>query len=288
MKKIKSCTTVSEGRERLENLQKWLDNERILPPSIEGLKGCLQVAEEAATLHAAYHHYTTCEAFCKIFKSETVHRIRLSRLASTKLNDGNECDKYTLPKFAQHTFVCSFNHEGAESANLWYLYARANPRAMRITFPAKEFADWVTDLRKQDVLVTDVVYAAVRGGRDDYPQDRQNTLCWEDIKIHVENLSELLRDESLVGRLKDYEWRSERETRFLVHDEKDERFKFVEIPTSLIKKLRITMSPWARDEDYEEAKECAAKMLGFSGWKPTAATFRSSVLTNAMESLRQK
>lgn len=288
MKKQKHCTTVSEGRERLENLQQWLDSERVLPPSIEGLKGCLRVAEDAATLHAAYHHYTTCEAFYKIFKSGTEHRMRLSRLASARLNDGNECDKYSMPKTAQHTFVCCFNHEGAESANLWYLYAKGNPRAMRITFPAKEFAEWVTDLRKQGVLVTDVVYAAVRGGRDDYPQDRQNTLCWEAVKVHVENLSDLLEDESLVGRLKDYEWRSERETRFLVRDERDERFKYLEIPTSLIKKLRITMSPWASDEDYDEARKCAATALGFSGWKPTSTTFRPSVLTNAMESLRRK
>ena len=279
---------ISEGRERLKNLQRWLADEQIQPESKEGLKGCLWIAENAASLHAAYHHYTTCEAFCKIFRSETERSIRLSRLASARLNDGNECDKYSMPKTAQHTFVCCFNHEGAESANLWYLYAKGSPRAMRITFPAKEFAEWVTDLRKQGVLVTDVVYAAVRGGRDDYPQDRQNTLCREDVKVHVENLSDLLEDESLVGRLKDYEWRSERETRFLVRDERDERFKYLEIPTSLIKKLRITMSPWASDEDYDETKECVAKTLGFWGWKPTTTTFRSSVLTHAMESLRQK
>ena len=288
MKKIKSYTTVSEGRERLENLQKWLKSERILPPSIEGLKGCLQVAEGAAILHSAYHHYTTCEAFCKIFKSKTEHWMRLSRLASARLNDGNECDKYSKPKNAQGTFVCCFNHEGAENANLWYLYANGNPRAMRITFPAKEFAEWVASLREQGVLVTDVVYAAVRGGKDDYPQDRQNTLCWEDVKVHVENLSGMLEDEKLTGRLKDYEWRSERETRFLIMGKGDARFERVEVPVWLIRKLRITMSPWASDEDYEETKECAAKALGFSGWKPTKNTFRSSVLTHAMEALRKK
>lgn len=43
MKMIKSCTTVGEDCERLENLQKWLDGERILPLSIEDLKGCLWV-----------------------------------------------------------------------------------------------------------------------------------------------------------------------------------------------------------------------------------------------------
>ena len=275
---------LSQFKEKIDRLKSWRDGDDEMLPSDELMKGLLKVSIDAATCHSAYNHYTSVEAFKKIFGKKSGSSIRLSRLSSVMMNDHNECGKYTPYKVAKQTYICCFNHDGAECANLWWLYAKGKSDTLRITFPAKEFSKWCDDLRKQGHVVADVLYAAVRGEKDDYEFERQNTVGWEDQCIRVKELPKQLGETELAGRMKDYEWRSERETRIIVSKKSCDRFAYIEIPDVLIKKMRITTSPWVNDDDYERIKKQVSECLE-GRWKCTQKNFRPSVLERTMDAL---
>lgn len=286
--------SLGDFKSLIDKLNTYRDRDDEMLPSKDILKGVLAISHDAATCHRAYNHYTTLDKFEKIFGAEGGPSFLLGRLTSVRLNDHNECDKYAKYQSAAQTYVLCLNHDGAECANLWWLYAQGDPLALRITFPAKEFCRWCEDLRKnksKGVDVADVVYAAVRGTRDDYQFDRQNTLSWEDQRVCVENLRKLINRDGLVGRVKDYEWRYERETRIIVWKNKKntkgvvgDRFFKLKIPDDLVAKMRITTSPWVSDWDYKEIQRRVVTCLE-GRWKLTARNFRPSVLERAMDAL---
>ena len=278
---------LSEFKDKIEALKSWRDPDDEMLPSKEILKGLLRISTEAATCHSAYSHYTTVKAFKKIFGGKNDPSLRLSRLASVTLNDRNESDKYIRPELARQTFVGCFNHDGSECANLWWLYAKGSPDALRITFPARPFEAWCAELRKQDAIVADVLYAAVKGEKDDYAFNRRNTLSWEDQRIGVKDFHVLLGNPELAGRVKDYEWRAERETRIIVRKSTGDRFVYLPLPDWLIGEMRITTSPWVTDSDYERIKDCVSACLG-SRWMCTQKSFRPSVLERSMDALQKK
>lgn len=273
-------------KDRLARLQKWQDVIGDMSASASAFEAVIQIAEKGALLHGAYHHYTTVKSLGKIFKVEKSHSLRLTPLSAARLNDRNECDKYANAEDARRTFIACFNHENSESANLWWLYAQGDPESVRITFPRKEFVKWNERLLEEGAYVTDIVYAAVNGANDLYPQRRQNVLAWEDQRIRIDNLGPMLHRVK-AGRLKDYEWRSEAETRIVKTGSGASKYEFVEIPAKLISSLRITTSPWADEEIRQRIREIAERHLGCFGWKATRTTFRPSVLTGAMDYLRR-
>ena len=269
-----------------EKLRDWrIDGE--YPPSDELFRCIMKLSEEAALLHSTYHHYTRLAAIPCIFKNSGAF-LRLTRLSSARLNDHNECDKFAGKDEATNTYVGCFNHDGSESANLWWLYARGSCRSVRITFPAEQFTAWMDVVRKKVALCTDVVYAAVRRKKECYSQERQNVLCWSDCRIKVKDLPNFLRKKYVAGRMKDYEWRSENETRIIVKESGGDQYQYIPIPDVIIPKLRITLSPWASDDDYEAIKGKVTSCLAPFGWRPTAKNVRKSVLTGAMDVLRKR
>ena len=273
-------------KERAERLCDWRIGEEF-PPSKELISGIMAIAENAATQHMAYHHYTSLEGFKKIAASR---RFRLTRLTSISLNDRNECGKYAYSKAsASRTFITCFNHEGAECANLWWLYSKGQPKSLRLTIPHEAFQRWAEELRtrKTETEVRDVVYAAVKGWRDEYQYERQDVLSWDDQRVHVPGLSRCLADDQFCGCMKDYEWRAEHETRIIVRKKKSgRRFEFVDIPDYVLSSLKITTSPWVSDDDYEEIKNVAQDCLA-GKWNMTRQNFRSSVLERTMDALRR-
>ena len=277
---------LSEFKDKIEALKSWRDPDDEMLPSKEILKGLLTISTEAATCHSAYSHYTTVKAFKKIFDGKDGPSLRLSRLASVTLNDRNESDKYIRPELAKQTFVSCFNHDGSECANLWWLYAKGSPDALRITFPARPFEAWCAELRKQGAFVADVLYAAVKGEKDDYAFSRRNTLSWEDQRIGVKDFHALLGNPELAGRVKDYEWRAERETRIIIRKGTGDRFVYLPLPDWLIGEMRITTSPWVTDVDYERIKRIVCDCLK-ERWKCTKNTFRPSVLERSMDALKR-
>lgn len=274
-----------EFKEKIERLKDWHLADGELPPSEELLKGVLCVSRQAATAHRAYHHYTSIDSFEKIFGGRAP-RLRLTRLLSARLNDQNECDKYAPREMARQTFIACFNHDGAECANLWYLYAHGNPWSLRISFPQEQFKDWCTKIRTENQDIVDVIYAAVKGSKDDYPFDRQNTLAWEDKRISVADLATFIRAPQLAGRLKDYEWRNEHETRIIISKASAVRFQYVELPPDLVASMRITTSPWVTGDEYEIIRNRVSKCLK-EKWKLSQKNFRPSVLERSMDVLRK-
>ncbi len=272
-------------KDRLDRLEKWQDEVGDRSASSSAFKAVIQMAEKGALFHGAYHHYTTCKALEKIFKDETTHSLRLTPISAARLNDRNECDKYADAEEARRTFIVCFNHENSESANLWWLYAHGDPESVRITFPRNNFVKWCELLLEEGAYVADVVYAAVNGANDLYPQKRKNVLAWEDQRIRIDNLGSMLR-EVKSGRLKDYEWRSEAETR-IVKTGGASKYEFVEIPAEIISSLRITTSPWANEKIRQRIREIVERRLGRFGWRATSTSFRPSVLTGTMDYLRK-
>lgn len=273
-------------KEKAERLRDWrIDDE--LPPSDELIDGIMAIAERAATQHMAYHHYTSFEGFKHIAKSR---QLRLTRLSSTSLNDRNERDKYAKSSsVANRTFITCFNHEGAECANLWWLYSKGEPKSLRLTIPHEAFQRWAEELRAREpkTEVRDVVYAAVKGWRDEYQYERQDVLSWDDQRVHIPNLSEYLGNERFCGCLKDYEWRAEHETRIIVRGKGVSRFEYIDIPDYVWDSLKITTSPWVTDDDYEEIMKTAQELLA-GKWKMTRQNFRPSVLERTMDALSTK
>lgn len=273
-------------KEKAELLRDWrVDDE--LPPSDELIDGIMAIAENAATQHMAYHHYTSLEGFKHIAKSR---QLRLTRLSSISLNDRNERDKYaSSSSVANRTFIACFNHEGAECANLWWLYSKGEPKSLRLTIPHEAFQRWAEELRtrKTKTEVRDVVYAAVKGWRDEYQYERQDVLSWDDQRVHVPGLSRCLGDDQFCGCMKDYEWRAEHETRIIVRKKKSgRRFEFVDIPDYVLSSLKITTSPWVSDDDSKEIMNVAQDCLA-GKWKMTRQNFRPSVLERTMDALRR-
>lgn len=273
-------------KEKAELLRDWrVDDE--LPPSDELIDGIMAIAENAATQHMAYHHYTSLEGFKHIAKSR---QLRLTRLSSISLNDRNERDKYaSSSSVANRTFVACFNHEGAECANLWWLYSKGEPKSLRLTIPHEAFQRWAEELRARETRteVRDVVYAAVKGWRDEYQYERQDVLSWDDQRVHIPKLSEYVGHERFCGCLKDYEWRAEHETRIIVRGTGVTRFEYIDIPDYVLDSLKITTSPWVSDGDYEEIRKTAQERLA-GKWKMTRQNFRPSVLERTMDALSKK
>ena len=275
-------------KERLSRLKEWQGDDPCDEVSISSLNAILKIAKDAAICHTAYHHYTTVAAIKKIFALSSQPSLRLTRISSAKLNDHNECDKYASEKSTSDcTFIVCFNHESAESANLWWLYARGDSESVRITIPQKDFVKWCGKFNNSEMLVSDVVYAAVKGMDDRYPQKRQNVLAWEDQRIRILDLASKIRSGCFTGRFKDYEWRSEAETRFIKTGSENSRYEFVEIPAEVIPNLRITTSPWASEKVHEKIRRIAERRLGQFGWKATRDSFRPSVLAGAMNYLKR-
>ncbi len=277
---------IGNFKERLSQLEKWQDEVGDRSASASAFKAIMQIAERGALLHGAYHHYTNIASFAKIFKSKNAHSLRLTPISAVRLNDRNECDKYADANEAQRTFIACFNHENSESANLWWLYAHGDPESVRITFSQKDFVAWSGHLANSGVCMADVVYAAVNGANDLYPQKRRNVLSWEDQRIRIDGLKALLCG-AKAGRLKDYEWRSEAETRIIKVGSSDAKYEFVEIPEEIIASLRITTSPWATEKIRQKICAIADSHLGRFGWKASKTTFRPSVLTGTMDYLKR-
>lgn len=277
-------TSVGVALQRFELLKEWLEKEAPEAVSKSAFKAIMRLAEESACLHRAYHCYTSFDAVKGIFGGINGAMWRSTNLVSSKLNDWNESGKYGKKTEALKTCIVCFNHDTAEDANLWWLYAKGNPKSLRVTLPQPAFKKWCDYLKKDKVVAADVVYAAVRNDGDRYPQARQNVLRWEDATIVVQNLEKLIRDRNYTGRLKDYEWRSERETRLIakIDAKSDDRFVKFDIPDDVIRELRFTTSPWATDADYIEMRDEVAALLERYGWKKTRENFRSSVLEGKM------
>ena len=273
-------------RERFEILKNWRVNEE-LPPSEELFRCVMKLSEEASHLHRAYHHYSSIDAVLHIFGKGNPSW-RLTRLTSLKLNDHNECDKFAGKDEAQKTYIASFCHDGSENANLWWLYAKGNPKAIRLTFSASAIAKWMDSMRVKNALLADVVYAAVSGRNDPDSFERRNVLGWSDVRISVDGLSKFLQKKGVAGRLKDYEWRDESETRIILRSDKGLKYEHIPVPMSIIPELRITLSPWAKDRDVKCVREKLEGFLGPYGWRPTRTNFRNSVLTGAMDALRNE
>lgn len=254
--------------------------------------------------HGFYQHYTTLS---RVITKLAERKWWLSRSDSENLNDRQESLKFGVRRIASRTYQSSFCHGAAESAALWSLYAPSDPFAIRITISGEAMKQWVVYLRGkgselhgtnskraiESVDFSDIVYAAVAFRdmkRDSKDVRRGNRLYWSEVNSSAKmpNLEDLIHGEKCTCRMKDYEWRHERESRLIVRTVRGDgpAGAWVKITRELINDMKFTFSPWLDKRQEKEVQSIITTALHSnvddSAKNQSQHRFRRSVLQGAL------
>lgn len=264
---------------------------------IKTLNDALKSMKKKGIQHFWYCHYTSLDKLKQMIESKTMW---LTRCSSLTFDDAIEGRKYGSRDETARRYIACFTIGRPENAAMWGLYCPPTYKAIRISFPKKAMHEWVKGLdvheivdgkvsdaaiRNASAFFSDLVYASVK--HDDDDRDRANTISWEgEFSGKIANLEEQKRCVGATGRVKDYEWRFEREARLFVkiRDGRDfgERIA-VRLPDSVIRSMRFTFSPWAdKDEESYVRDKVSMWVRNALSAKHLDWQFEESVLNNGL------
>lgn len=285
----------------------------------ESLEKAFHRVNRGIDLHGRFIHYTKLSRVVQMFESG---RWWLTRADSDSLNDVQEARKYGNPELLGRMYQASFSYGSAENAAMWGLYCPGDPFGVMISIDGKAMRKWFAEIRakKCDARLEypgtktkpgkhvnlsmseidcadarDVIYAATKFPDTPYREkDRSDILCWYGaITEKIEGLEQEIKGDKFTGWIKDYEWRQENESRIAVRVKgitgKLPNHLSIKIPGSVLKSMRLTLSPWLKDEYYDEAYNVlrALTQKHHSEKIPENLVSRS-VITGALESWRDR
>lgn len=261
------------------------------------LNDALSMMETKGIQHQWYCHYTSLDKLQKMLFSKTMY---LTRCSSLRFDDAIEGKKYGTLDESERRYIGCFSIGKPEIAAMWGLYCPPTYKAIRLVFGKKIMQEWAKrieamkifdnkvgpiDLDTSEAFFSDLVYASVSG--DDENRNRANTISWEgQFSKAIEDLEKQRRDVGATGRVKDYEWRFEREMRLIVsvreYKEAGERIA-VRLPENVLKGMKFTLSPWADDDEKRFVREKVTALLKNAlGTNTIDPQFEESVLSNGL------
>ena len=223
------------------------------------LKEALAVAWGGPDKSGFYCHYTTLPKLLSLVCSGEWW---LRRSSSQRFNDLQETKKFGKSRIAEQTFQVSFGKGVRESVALWQLYAPNDPFAVKVLIPAEQVVQWIEHCKGAELK--DIIYTSIPSRRDQnvYDKKRGGTITWNGVSCNFQKdkkqsygLSKELMDEKYTGGFKDHEWAYEDETRLCIcHPLEKGEFLRVPVPGDLIERMTFTLSPWLKDEQFDEIK----------------------------------
>ncbi len=298
-----------------EQRKKLLQKERFAKS--ESLAEAFHMVKRGIDAHGRFVHYTTLSRVVQIFTSR---RWWLTRSVTDRLNDVQEAKKYGNPELLERMYQASFMYGSAESAAMWGLYCPGNQFGVMISLDGKAMREWFDEIRGKKSSVwlehpattvkpsrhvvlkksqidcadaQDVIYAATNfantsvGGKN-----RSDSLYWFDSRTEkIEGLAQEINDDKFTGWIKDAEWRQENESRIAVRvknitEELTDHLS-INIPISVLKSMRFTLSPWLKEEFYDGVADVLrALVMNVHDVKPRKDIVFRSVLTGALEAWR--
>ena len=231
---------------------------------LKSLDNAVTFMKERGVQHKWFCHYTSLDKFKLMLATKTIW---LTRCSSLRFDDTIEGKKYGSNEEASKRYIACFSIGKPENAAMWGLYCPPTYKAIRIVIPKDAMNNWVENIdvfkvrnggvdmsapmRNVDSYFSDIVYASVRGDDDD--RDRSNTIFWEGESTEkIVGLEKQKRGVRVTGRVKDYEWRFERESRLIVkvrNEDYGEEFLAVRLSDDLLRSFEFTFSPWANDDE---------------------------------------
>lgn len=284
----------------------------------ESLEKAFFMANKGIDTHGRFVHYATLSRVVQKLKSR---RWWLTRANSDRLNDVQEARKYGNAELLGRMYQVSFSYGSAENAAMWGLYCPGDPFGVMISLDGKAMKDWFAEIRnrKSDFRLEyvrktqngkcvkleknqidcadarDVIYVATDfTGATSRGKNRSDMLCWFDAKTEkIENLAQEISKDEFTGWIKDYEWRQENESRIAVRVKgvsgKLPDNLSVNIPEAVLKSMRFTLSPWLKDEYYDEVASMIRALVDeLHDGKPPKNIVSRSVITGALESWRDR
>ena len=285
----------------------------------ESLEDAFLMVNRGIDAHGRFVHYTKLSRVAQILESG---RWWLTRADSDSLNDVQEARKYGNFELLGRMYQVSFSYGSAENTAMWGLYCPGDPFGVMISIDGKAMREWFAEIRdkKCDARLEypetkarpgkhvniskaeidcsdarDVIYAATKFADTSYREkDRSDILCWYGATTEkIEGLEQEIKGDKFTGWIKDYEWRQENESRIAVRVKgiagKLPNHLSIKIPDSVLKSMRFTLSPWLKDEYYDETHNVvrALTMKHHPDKIPENLVSRS-VITGALESWRNR
>lgn len=285
----------------------------------EGLEEAFLMVDRGIDSHGRFVHYTKLSRVVQILESG---RWWLTRADSDSLNDVQEARKYGNAELLGRMYQASFSYGSAENAAMWGLYCPGDPFGVMISINGKAMREWFAEIRakncdarleypgtktklgkhhdltKQEIDCADardVIYAATKFPESSYREkNRRDILCWYGaITEKIKGLAQEIKSDKFTGWIKDYEWRQENESRIAVCVKgiagKLPNNLSIKIHDSVLESMRFTLSPWLKDEYYDETYNVVrALTLKHHKDKTPGKLVSRSVITGALESWRNR
>ena len=301
------------------NKKELTEEQKVCFAKSESLAEAFFMVDRGIEAHSRFVHYTTLPSVVQIITSG---RWWLTHASSDSLNDVQEAKKYGNPELLGRMYQASFAYGSAENAAMWGLYCPGNPCGVMISLDGKAMRSWFNDIRGKKSRfcleypavgkkparhvalrrsqiecadARDVIYAATDfADTSTCGKNRSDTLFWFNARTEkIENLALEINDDKFTGWVKDAEWRQENESRIAVRvkkiDEALPKNLSINIPDSVLKSMRFTLSPWLKDESYDGvAKVIRALAMKVHETKLPQTIVSRSTITGALESWRER
>ena len=288
----------------------------------ESLEEAFFMVNRGINAHDRFLHYTTLDSVKKILKSR---RWRLTHSILDRLNDMQETKKFGNSELFRRMYQASFSYGSAESAAMWGLYCPGNPSGIMISISGKAMREWFYEIgsKKSKVCLEyksttkkhgryvelkkgqieyaearDVIYAATDFANASFRykngKNRSHVLRWFDTRtMKIEDLEQEINIDKFTGWIKDAEWWQENESRIAVRVKNvNERLPdniYINIPDSVLKSMRFTLSPWLNEGQYDDfSGKIRALVMELHDNELPKKLVSPSVLTGALESWRNR
>lgn len=271
------------------------------------LSECLEIAKKATSLHGFFQHYTSLECLVSMIVNR---EFWLTRGDSVRLDDQLEWRKYGNKAEWRRTFIGCFSHGTTENAAMWGLYGPKSHLSVRLSIPRETMLTWIdwlgtpggkpafcksarrprkngAKIEEFSVSFGDLVYLAVDDG-DRYDRKRGDTAAWFNVATDkpIPGLANQLLSEKVIGWVKDYEWKDERESRivFKTSSGVSSSSVAIQIQPNVLETMSITFSPWATDHEIDSMTKMLKTIMFKSDVKREKSDrFKRSFLSGALQ-----
>lgn len=233
--------------------------------SVEAIRTFL--SERGRCHERGYYHYTGVNAMIGMLRSRMLHLTRgdvLNDRAEGVVGEGR-------PEKWGRTYVASFAFGKTESVAMWAIYGDPIYKGVRIRFDKDTFVAAVQAVSGQQVFEVGEhgEYrplkidngACVKAVTSDVVYALEKSITWDGAKLRLDKSSGCgldARDESLLGVVKNFAWRYEKETRILVTLPCGMKYpKRIAVPFGkAIDAMSITRSPCMTKEGFDRMLSC--------------------------------
>ena len=221
-----------------------------VPNSLELVSFLQDVAKE----HISLCHFTTMDAFAKIYKEG------LWRFSSAyRMNDLQELMQKGEKDKWKHIYSVSFSHGDFNNIGMWKMYGgNCNHESICLEFSADSVKEWETTIKQEHQITTNnndlCSHAGLSTSFHDIAyihgwQERGwESVCWGSIiNSRIPQESIVSQEPILTGFIKNSAWEQEKESRILLELPQEKQHRSVFVPIySLFNNFRVHFSPFTK------------------------------------------